>query len=226
MEIKTIVSLLDSENYFDMQVNKALKEGWILKKRYISTTGNKPRKLVAELVKDEAKTILPYEIDLSLNMENVKKQIEDFTSEISTETIKIKYFDQEIEPIQKISVGDWIDLRVAERVTMKAGEYKLLRLGVGMILPDGYEAHVLPRSSTPSKFGIILANSMGVIDNSYSGDADEWRFPAVAIRDTIIEKGDRIAQFRIVKNQPHINLEVVDHLNEISRGGIGSTGKR
>ena len=142
------------------------------------------------------------------------------------ETIKIKYFDQEIEKIQKISKGDWIDLRCAERVELKAGEYKLLRLGVGMILPDGYEAHVLPRSSTPSKFGIILANSMGVIDNSYSGDADEWRFPAVAIRDTVIEKGDRIAQFRIMKNQPQIIFEEVEHLNEVSRGGIGSTGKR
>ena len=140
--------------------------------------------------------------------------------------IKIKYFDQEIEKIQKISQGDWIDLRCAERVELKAGEYKLLRLGVGMILPDGYEAHVLPRSSTPSKFGIILANSMGVIDNSYSGDADEWRFPAVAIRDTVIEKGDRIAQFRIMKNQPQIIFEEVEHLNEVSRGGIGSTGKR
>ena len=141
-------------------------------------------------------------------------------------TIKIKYFDQEIEKIQKICVGDWIDLRAAERVELKAGEYKLLRLGVGMILPDGYEAFVLPRSSTPSKFGIIMANNMGVIDNSYSGDADEWKFPAVAIRDTVIEKGDRIAQFRIVKNQPGINFEIVDHLNDVSRGGIGSTGKR
>lgn len=141
-------------------------------------------------------------------------------------TIKIKYFDQEIEKIQKISVGDWIDLRAAERVELKAGEYKLLRLGVGMILPDAYEAFVLPRSSTPSKFGIIMANNMGVIDNSYSGDADEWKFPAVAIRDTVIEKGDRIAQFRIVKNQPGINFEIVDHLNDVSRGGIGSTGKR
>ena len=141
-------------------------------------------------------------------------------------TIKIKYFDQEIEKIQKINQGDWIDLRCAERVELKVGEYKLLRLGVGMILPDGYEAHVLPRSSTPSKFGIILANSMGVIDNSYSGDADEWRFPAVAIRDTVIEKGDRIAQFRIMKNQPQIIFEEVEHLNEVSRGGIGSTGKR
>ena len=145
-----------------------------------------------------------------------------YTSKI----IKIKYFDQEIEKIQKISVGDWIDLRCAERVELKAGEYKLLRLGVGMILPDGYEALILPRSSTPGKFGIILANSMGVIDNSYSGDSDEWRFPAVAIRDTVIEKGDRIAQFRIMKNQPKIEFEEVEHLNETSRGGIGSTGVR
>ena len=144
--------------------------------------------------------------------------------------IKIKYFDQEIdqeiEQIQKISVGDWIDLRSAEKVELKAGEYKLLRMGVGMILPDGYEALVLPRASTPSKFGIIMANSMGVIDNSYSGDSDEWRFPAVAIRDTVIEKGDRIAQFRIMKNQPGIKFEIVDHLNEVSRGGIGSTGRK
>lgn len=141
------------------------------------------------------------------------------------ETIKIKYFDQEIDKIQKISVGDWIDLRSAETVELKKGEYALIRLGVGMILPAGYEAHVLPRSSTPSKFGIIMANSMGIIDNSYSGDADEWKFPAVAIRDTEIHKNDRICQFRIVKNQPGITFEVVDHLRENSRGGIGSTGK-
>ena len=140
--------------------------------------------------------------------------------------IKIKYFDPTIPQIEKIAVGDWIDLRSAESVEMKKGEYKLLRLGVGMILPDGYEAHILPRSSTPEKFGIMCANSMGVIDNSYSGDADEWRFPAVAIRDTEIYKGDRIAQFRIVKNQPSIEFETVEHLNEKSRGGIGSTGKR
>ena len=141
-------------------------------------------------------------------------------------TIEIKYFDQEIEKIQKISKGDWIDLRCAERVELKGGEYKLLRLGVGMILPNGYEAHVLPRSSTPGKFGIIMANTMGVIDNSYSGDEDEWKFPAVAFRDTVIEKGDRIAQFRIVKNQPCIEFETVEHLNSVSRGGIGSTGIR
>ena len=139
--------------------------------------------------------------------------------------IFIKYFDQEIEKIQKISVGDWIDLRSAETVELKAGEYKAIRLGVGMILPTGYEAHVLPRSSTFKNFGILCVNSMGVIDNSYSGDEDEWRFPAVALRDTVINKGDRICQFRIEKNQPGIKFEIVEHLNEKSRGGIGSTGK-
>ena len=141
-------------------------------------------------------------------------------------TIKVKYFDSTIQELEKISVGDWVDLRSAERVELKIGQYHLIPLGVGMILPDGYEAHMLPRSSTPSKFGVIMANSMGVIDNSYSGDDDEWKFPAVAIRDTIIEKGDRIAQFRLVKNQPTIEFETVTHLNEVSRGGIGSTGKR
>lgn len=156
----------------------------------------------------------------------VNEIVDHINKEDEPKKIKIKYFVDGLEPIKKISVGDWIDLRLAERADLKAGDYKLLRLGVGMILPDGYEAHVLPRSSTPSKFGIILANSMGVIDNSYSGDADEWRFPAVALRDTIIEKGERIAQFRIIKNQPSIEFETVEHLNDISRGGIGSTGKR
>lgn len=140
--------------------------------------------------------------------------------------IKVKYFVSGLDPIQKISVGDWIDLRAGETVTLKKGDYYLIRLGVGMILPDGYEALVLPRSSTPYKFGIMVANSMGVIDNSYCGDADEWRFPAIAIRDTTIKKGDRIAQFRIVENQPKLYFETVSNLKANSRGGIGSTGKR
>lgn len=140
--------------------------------------------------------------------------------------ISVKYFEPDLEPISKISVGDWIDLRSAETVVLKAGEYYLFRLGVGMILPAGYEAWVVPRSSTPSKFGIVCANSIGIIDNSYSGDNDEWRFPAIAIRDTEIQKGDRIAQFRIVKNQPRSIIDTVDKLKEESRGGIGSTGTR
>lgn len=140
--------------------------------------------------------------------------------------IRVKYFVKGLEPLEKISVGDWIDLRAGETVTLKKGEYYLIRLGVGMILPEGYEALVLPRSSTPHKFGIMVANSMGVIDNSYCGDADEWRFPAIALRDTVIRKGDRIAQFRIMENQPKLVFQTVAALKENNRGGIGSTGKR
>lgn len=141
------------------------------------------------------------------------------------EIIKIKYFDNEINPVEKIEQGDWIDLRAAETVEMKQGEYRLIKLGVGMILPKGYEAHVVPRSSTFKNFGIILANSFGIIDESYCGDNDQWCFPAYALRDTIIQKNDRICQFRIVKKQSVIGFEVVDHLKNNDRGGIGSTGK-
>jgi dUTP pyrophosphatase len=140
--------------------------------------------------------------------------------------IKVKYFVKGLDPLEKISVGDWVDLRAGETISLKKGDYYLIRLGVGMILPDGWEALVLPRSSTPNKFGIVVANSMGVIDNSYCGDADEWKFPAIAIRDTVIHKGDRIAQFRIVENQPRLRFETVSNLKAKSRGGIGSTGKR
>ena len=138
--------------------------------------------------------------------------------------IKIKYFS-DVEKIEKIENGDWIDLRSAEDVSMKAGEFKLIKLGVGMILPHEFEAHVVPRSSTFKNWGIIQANSMGVIDNSYSGENDQWHFPAIAMRDTEIKKNDRICQFRIVRRMGDVDIVKVDHLNEISRGGIGSTGK-
>lgn len=138
--------------------------------------------------------------------------------------IKIKYFDNEIDKIEKISKGDLIDLRAAKDVEMKAGEFKLIPLGVGMKLPEGYKANVYPRSSTYKNFGIILANSVGQIDNSYSGDNDQWHFPAVALRDTVIHKNDRICQFEIQKIQPEIEFEEVEHLDTESRGGIGSTG--
>ena len=142
------------------------------------------------------------------------------------ETIKIKYFDDEIDKIEKISKGDLIDLRAAETVEMKKGDFKLIKLGVGMKLPDGYKANVYPRSSTYKNFGIILANSVGQIDNSYSGDSDEWKFPAIALRDTVIHKNDRICQFEIQRIQPEIEFEEVEHLDEESRGGIGSTGTK
>lgn len=141
------------------------------------------------------------------------------------ETIKIKYFDDEIEKIEKIDKGDWIDLRSAETVELKYGEFKLIKLGIGMILPAGYEAHVVPRSSTFKNFGIIQTNHCGIIDESYCGDNDQWRFPAFALRDTVIHKNDRICQFRIVKKQPEIEFRTVENLADTDRGGFGSTGK-
>ena len=141
------------------------------------------------------------------------------------ETIKIKYFSDEIEKLRNIAGNsDWIDLRVAENVVMKKGEFKLIRLGVAMELPDGYEAHVVPRSSTYKNFGLIQTNHMGVIDESYKGDADEWKWPALAMRDTEVHIGDRLCQFRIMKHQPVINFIEVDSLENEDRGGFGTSG--
>lgn len=120
--------------------------------------------------------------------------------------------------------GDWIDLRAAEDVVMKQGEFRNISLGVSMELPDCCEAHVLPRSSTFKNFGIILANGMGIIDNSYCGTDDIWGFPALAMRDTKISFGDRIAQFRIIEKQHKPHFEVVEALSGENRGGFGSTG--
>lgn len=140
--------------------------------------------------------------------------------------IKIKYFDG-AEKIEKIKVGDWIDLKANENVKIGYMESGLIRLGVAMELPEGYEAHIVPRSSTFKKWGIIQTNHMGIIDNSYSGNDDEWMMPVFSLRQggSYIEKGDRICQFRIVKNQEPIEFEEVDVLENANRGGFGSTGK-
>lgn len=138
--------------------------------------------------------------------------------------IKIKYH-ADIQPLEKTENGDWIDLRVAEDVELKAGEFKIISLGVSMQLPEGYEAHVVPRSSTFKNWGIIQANHMGVIDNSYCGDDDIWRFPAFATRDIKIDKNSRICQFRLVKKMNNVNFHTVNTLNNVNRGGFGSTGK-
>lgn len=138
--------------------------------------------------------------------------------------IKVKYFT-DLVTIQQNDNGDWYDLKASETIELKKDEFKLISLGVGMILPDGYEAHIVPRSSTYKNFGIIQTNHCGIIDNSYSGDNDEWKFPAYALRDTIINKGDRICQFRIVEKQPTLDIVVVDRLNDKDRGGFGSSGK-
>ena len=140
------------------------------------------------------------------------------------ETIKVKYL-RGVQKIERFNVGDWIDLRAAEDVTMKAGEYRMIPLGVAMELPLGYEALVAPRSSTFKKYGLILANSIGIIDESYKGDNDEWNFLAYAMRDAIIHKNERICQFRIIQHQPLIHLIEVEHLGNADRGGIGSTGR-
>lgn len=138
--------------------------------------------------------------------------------------IKVKYFSKKIDKINKISVGDWYDLRSAETVMLKKGESYAVPLGVGMILPDGFEAHVLPRSSTFKNFRVFCLNSMGIIDNSYNGNNDQWHFLVHALEDTIIPENSRIAQFRIVKNQPLLNFIEVKELKEKNRGNFGSTG--
>ena len=146
---------------------------------------------------------------------------------MNTETIKIKYHTNEIEKLRYINDNsDFIDLRSAEDVELKAGEFKLISLGVSMELPNGYEAHVVPRSSTFKTWGILQTNSMAVIDESYCGDNDIWRYPVYATRDTVIHKNDRICQFRIEKHQPTIEFAEVEHLEGKERGSFGSTGKQ
>ena len=142
-------------------------------------------------------------------------------------TIKVRYLSDKIQPLEYIDgKSDWVDLRAAEDVELRAGEFKLIPLGIAMQLPKGYEAIVAPRSSTYKNFGIRQTNSIGVIDETYCGDNDQWYFPARADRHTVIHVGDRICQFRIEKHQPQLFFEPVDTLGNADRGGIGSTGKR
>ena len=138
--------------------------------------------------------------------------------------IRIKYL-RGVKKIEQFNVGNWIDLRAAEDVVIPRFGYAQIPLGVAMELPEGYEALVLPRSSTFKKYGIIAANSMGLIDEPYKGDNDEWHFLAFAVRDTIIRKNERICQFRIIQHQPLIHLKEVETLGNEDRGGIGSTGR-
>jgi dUTP pyrophosphatase len=137
--------------------------------------------------------------------------------------IKIKYFT-DIDKIAPIANGDWIDLRCAEDVKLYKGESTLIPLGVAMQLPDGYEANIVPRSSTFKHYGIVQTNSFAVIDNSYSGDNDQWFLPVYATRNTEIKKNDRICQFRLNKIQPPVEFEQVESLDGVDRGGFGSTG--
>ena len=142
------------------------------------------------------------------------------------EEIKVKYFQEDMEELCYVAgKSDWIDLRAAQEVSLKAGEFRLIPLGVAIALPQGYEAHIAPRSSTFKNYGILQTNSVGVVDCSYCGDNDQWHMPVYATRDVTIEKGARICQFRIMKNQPALHFVRVEHLDGPDRGGLGSTGK-
>lgn len=139
--------------------------------------------------------------------------------------IKIIYHNSNLNHIEKIEQGDWIDLRASCDYCLKAGEFALIDLGVSMKLPDGYEAHVAPRSSTFKNYGIIQTNSIGIIDNSYSGTNDIWKMPVYATRDCSIKTNERICQFRIVEKMPNVRFEETNALDSVNRSGFGSTGK-
>ncbi len=138
--------------------------------------------------------------------------------------ILVKYHNPELERIKSIAVGDWIDLRAAETVELKAGEFRRISLGVSMKLPDGYEAHIAPRSSSFQKWGFLQVNSVGVVDNSYSGTNDLWMLPVYATRDAVIKFNDRICQFRILQRMPAVTFRETESLDDTDRGGFGSTG--
>ena len=162
-------------------------------------------------------------------------------------TIRIKYFEG-AKKLEKISKGDWIDLYANKDMFIPEGTRAMIPLGVAMELPEGYEAHLAPRSSTFKTWGIIQTNSVGVVDHSYMGDNDQWHLPVYCLvgKDrkhdecgiaedcgihihncgTFIHKGDKIAQFRIMEAQPEIEFEEVEHLGNEDRGGFGSTGTK
>ncbi len=161
-------------------------------------------------------------IEFSEWITNLKNK---FLHDDDIKEIKIKYQNKSILKVEKIKQGDWIDLRSCENISIKKGEFKLIPLGVAMEIPKFFEAHILPRSSTFKNFKIIMANGMGIVDNSFCGNNDFWFFPAIAMEDTTINKNDRICQFRIIKKQPEINFIEVEDLGNQSRGGFGSTGR-
>lgn len=181
--------------------------------------------LVAWIDTNKDKQVLHNDYDLKVGDNLTVVESEDISLKI-----RCKFFDKTVYPdgLQKIggNRSDWIDLRAAEDVTLEKGRLYYIPLGVAIELPKGYEALVAPRSSTPRNFFILMANSIGVIDETFRGDNDQWCMPAYAIQDTEIKKGERICQFRIIEHQPEIEFEVVDHLGNEDRGGWGTSGKK
>ena len=155
----------------------------------------------------------------------LEKYLIDMLGPRDGKVITVQYLNDSVKRLSIEKKGDWIDMYAAETVELKQGDHKLIHLGVAMKLPEGYEAHIVPRSSTFKKWGIIQANHVGIIDNSYSGPEDWWKMYVIAMRDTVINKDDKICQFRIVERQPRIHF-VEGKMTDPSRGGFGSTGSK
>jgi dUTP pyrophosphatase len=171
--------------------------------------------------------LLGYDISMFISYIVDKYNIKNIISHVRMKEIvdlEILYHNKSLEKIEKIKEGDWIDLRAAENIEIKKGDFGLIDLGVSVKIPEGYEMHIVPRSSTFKKWQILQTNSMGVVDQTYSGNEDILKFPALAMEDTKINVNDRICQFRLIQNQPKINFKEVQSLSSTSRGGFGSTG--
>lgn len=153
--------------------------------------------------------------------------------------IRIKYFDKATK-LKKITKGNWIDVYANKDVFVKCGERAMVPLGFALELPEGWEGHLAPRSSTFKTWGIIQTNSVGVVDDTYIGDNDQWHMPVYClqgkdiksddngeeIKGTWIRKGDKIGQFRIMEVMPEIEFEEVESFGNKDRGGFGTTGTK
>ncbi len=166
-----------------------------------------------------------FKIDREDMIDDVEKYLIGMIGPRDGMAITVQYLNDQVTRLSVNAKGDWVDMYAAETVDLKQGEHKLIHLGVAMKLPEGYEAHLVPRSSTYKKWGIIQANHVGIIDNSYSGPEDWWKMSVIAMRDTTIHAGDKICQFRIVGRQPKLSF-VEGKMTDPSRGGFGSTGTK
>lgn len=185
-------------------------------------------KVVFTVVEDSTSEVLSL-IDLDKDL-IVHKTGYSVLTEENTPTLKVKFFDKDIYPNGLSFIdnkSDWIDLRARKEIVFAdKGVYFPIPLGVAIELPKRYEAIVAPRSSLFKNHGLICTNSLGIIDESYCGDNDEWHFLCYSTRETKILAGERICQFRIIKHQPQFNIQVVDKLHNSDRKGLGSTGKK
>jgi len=163
--------------------------------------------------------------DLPVDVDYLDKMLAEHFANADKKTITVQYLNDTVKRLKVNAKGDWVDMYAAETVELKKGEHEFIHLGVAMRLPEGYEAHLVPRSSTYKKWGIIQANHVGIIDNSYSGPNDWWKMSIIAMRDTVINKDDKICQFRIVERQPKLTF-VEGKMEGEDRGGFGSTGSK